>query len=176
MLTYKRVEVLELVAYTDSDLVGCIDDHKLTSGYIFMLAGGTVSWKSAKQKSLSSSTMEAEFNGCYNITKQAIWLRNMVRGLGVVDSIEKPLKLYCDNKAAVFFSKNNKRSLASRLMDMKYLKVRDEVKKGTIDIQHISTDFMVADPITKALPMGVFKRHIFDIGMRDSFDSVNEWE
>ncbi|XP_008385535.1 uncharacterized protein [Malus domestica] len=52
----------------------------------------------------------------------AIWLRNLVRGLNVMDNIEKPLKLYCDNKAAVFFSKNNKRSLANRLMDMKYLK------------------------------------------------------
>ncbi|CAN6704261.1 unnamed protein product [Malus baccata var. baccata] len=90
-------------------------------------------------------------------TKQAIWLRNMVNELSVVDNIEKPLRIYCDNKALVFFSKNNKRSLACRLMDIKYLKVRDEVRKGTLDIQHINTKMMIADPKTKALSMGVFK-------------------
>ncbi|KAB2604291.1 retrotransposon protein [Pyrus ussuriensis x Pyrus communis] len=134
MLTYSYVDKLELVGFTDSDLAGCVDDRKSTNGYIFLLANGAVSWKSAKQKGIASSTMEAEFIGCYAATQQAIWLKNMVRGLEIVDNVDRPLKLYCDNKAAVFFSKNNKRSYASRLMDIKYLKVRDEVKKETIEI------------------------------------------
>ncbi|KAM1873031.1 hypothetical protein ACFX13_006920 [Malus domestica] len=134
MLVYDQVDELELVAYTDSNLAGCIDDRKSTNGYLFLLAGGAISWKSAQQKSIASSTMKAEFIGCYTVTKHVIWLRNMMKGLEIVDNIDRPLKLFCDNKAAVFFSKNNKRSLANRLMDMKYLKVRDEVEKGTIDI------------------------------------------
>ncbi|XP_068309864.1 secreted RxLR effector protein 161-like [Pyrus communis] len=125
MLTYSYVDNLQLVAYIDSDLAGCVDDRKSTNSYIFLLAGGAVSWKSAKQSTIASSTMEAEFIGCYAATKQAIWLRNMVKELRVIDNIEKPLRIYCDNKASVFFSKNNKRSLACRLMvmDIKYLKV-----------------------------------------------------
>ncbi|KAM1237880.1 hypothetical protein ACFX2J_038628 [Malus domestica] len=176
MLVYGQVDELELVAYTDSDLAGCIDDRKSTNGYLFLLAGGVILWKSARQKSIASSTMEAEFIGCYTATKQAIWLRNMIKGLEIVDNIDRPLKLFCDNKAAVFFSKNNKRSLANRLMDMKYLKVRDEVKKGSIDIQHISTTLMVADPMTKALPVGVFKNHVFNMGVKETFEAANEWE
>ena len=58
-----------------------------------------------QEKLIASSTMETEFIGCYTATKQAIWLRNMMRGLNVMDNIEKPLKLYCDNKAAMFFLK-----------------------------------------------------------------------
>ena len=176
MLTYSHVDNLQLVAYTDLDLAGCVDDRKSTNGYIFLLAGGAVSWKSAKQGSIASSTMEAEFIGCYVATQQAIWLRNMVKELRVVDNIERPLRMYCDNKASVFFSKNNKRSLACRLMDIKYLKVRDEVRKGTVDIQNINTEMMTADPMTKALSVGVFKRHVHKMGIRESFDSVNEWE
>ena len=52
--------------------------------------------------------MEAEFIGCYEATSQALWLKNFIFGLRVVDSIEKPIKICCDNLAAVFFSKNNK--------------------------------------------------------------------
>lgn len=76
----------------------------------------------------------------------------------------------------MFFSKNNKGSPACRLMDIKYLKVRDEVRKRTIDIQHISKKLMVADPTRKALPVGVFKRHVFRKGIRETFDLVNGWE
>ncbi|KAM1467715.1 hypothetical protein ACFX2I_032779 [Malus domestica] len=174
MLTYSHVDKLELVGFTDSDLAGCVDDKKSTNSYIFLLANGAVSWKNAKQKGIVSSTMEAKFIGCYAATQQAIWLKHTMKGLEIVDSVERPLKLYCDNKVAVFFSKNKKRSYASRLMDVKYLKVRDEVKKETVEIEYINTSLMVIDLMTKALPVGVFKKHVFNTGVRELFDSVNE--
>ncbi|XP_073041999.1 secreted RxLR effector protein 161-like [Primulina eburnea] len=49
MLMFRRTENLEVIGYSDSDYAGCIDSRKSTSGYIFMLAGGAVSWRSAKQ-------------------------------------------------------------------------------------------------------------------------------
>ncbi|XP_052481206.1 secreted RxLR effector protein 161-like [Gossypium raimondii] len=48
MLTYKRSDLLEVVGYSDSDFAGCQDSRKSTSGYIYLLAGGTISWKSVK--------------------------------------------------------------------------------------------------------------------------------
>ena len=87
-LVYQEVEKLEMVAYSDLDLAGCIDDRKSTSGYVFLLADGAISWKSSKQKVIASSTMEAEFIGCYTATKQAIWLKNLIMGLKVVASVE----------------------------------------------------------------------------------------
>ena len=48
MLMYRRMDNLEIIGYSDSDFDGCVDSHKSTSGYIFMFAGGAVSWKSAK--------------------------------------------------------------------------------------------------------------------------------
>ncbi|RVW42708.1 Retrovirus-related Pol polyprotein from transposon TNT 1-94 [Vitis vinifera] len=65
MLTYRRSSHLEIVGYSDSDFVGCLDNRKSTSGYIFMLAGESVSWKSVKQTFIASSTIEAEFIACY---------------------------------------------------------------------------------------------------------------
>ena len=47
-LTYQRTNILDVVRFCDVDFVGCIDDKKSTMGYIFVMAGGVVSWKSVK--------------------------------------------------------------------------------------------------------------------------------
>ena len=61
-----------------------------------------------KQSIIASSTIEAEFVACYEATSQTLWLRSFIAGLRVVDSISTPLRIYCDNLVAVYFSKNNK--------------------------------------------------------------------
>ena len=66
MLTYNKSDLLEIVGYSDSDFAGCPDSRKSTSCYIFLLAGGAVSWKSSKQKMTAASTMEAELLACYD--------------------------------------------------------------------------------------------------------------
>ena len=105
MLVYRRVDNLEVVGYLDSDFGGCSNDRKSTSGYIFMLAGGAISWKSVKQSLIASSTMYAEFVACYGASSQAVWLRNLILELHVVDFISRPIVIYCDNNAAMFYSK-----------------------------------------------------------------------
>ena len=84
--------------------------------------------------------MEAEFVACFEGTKQAAWLKNFLTDLKIVNSIQKPVKILCDNNSAVFFAKNNRRTSASHLMDVKFLKVREHVKKGVIRVQHICYD------------------------------------
>jgi hypothetical protein len=54
------------------------------------------------------STMEAKFITCYEATTHALWLRNFVCGLKIVDSIARPIKIFFDNRVAILFSKNNK--------------------------------------------------------------------
>jgi len=48
MLTYKKFDHLEVIRYTDSDFVGCMDKRKSTFGYVYLLAGGVISWESEK--------------------------------------------------------------------------------------------------------------------------------
>ena len=79
MLTYKRTDNLEIIGYSDSDYAGCKDTRKSTSGYIFMLSNGLISWKSHKQSLIASSTMEIEYVACYEATCHAIWLKNYLR-------------------------------------------------------------------------------------------------
>lgn len=118
MLTYKRSDNLEVVGYSDADFAGCVDTKKSTLGYIFTLAEGAISWKSSKQSVTASSTMQAEFVACYEATGQAVWLKNFIPGLRVIDNISKPLTLYCDNQPAVLYSSNNKSSSAAKHIDI----------------------------------------------------------
>ena len=111
MLTYQRTNTLEVVGFSYYDYVGYVDDKKSTSSYIFMMDEGVVSWKSVKQTLIASSTMEAKYVACYEDTSHAIWLWNFILASGVVHSISRPLKSFCDNSAIVSFSRNTRRKL-----------------------------------------------------------------
>jgi len=167
MLTYRRSDDLQIVGYSDSDYAG--DDRKSTSGYVFTLAQGAISWKSSKQTIVTaSSTMYAEFIACYEASGQVNWLKKFIPSLKVVDSIDKPLKLYCDNEPAVLYAHNNKSSNAAKHIDIKYYVVKDKIRDHVISLEHISTEKMLADPLTKGLPPNVFREHVAGMGLRES--------
>ncbi|PKU64457.1 Retrovirus-related Pol polyprotein from transposon TNT 1-94 [Dendrobium catenatum] len=174
MLTYQRSDHLEIVGYSDSDFAGCLDSRRSTSGYIFMLAGGAISWKSVKQTLIASSTMEAEFIACYEASNQGIWLGNFITGLHIVDGIERPLKINCDNKAAELYSKNNRSSSKSKNIDINFLVVKERVQSSQISIEHITTNFMIANPLTKELSPKVFYEHVARMGVI-CFDDMLTW-
>ncbi|XP_052736599.1 secreted RxLR effector protein 161-like [Vigna angularis] len=152
MLTYRRSNHLEMVGYSDSDYAGCMDSRKSIFGYVYLLAEGAIFWKNAKQSVIATSTMEAEFVACFEATIHPLWLRNFVSRLGIIDSIARPIRIYCDNSVVVFFSKNDKYSKGAKHMDLKYLSIKEEVQKHRVLIEHIGTDLMIADPLTKGLP------------------------
>ena len=133
------------------------DDRKFTSGYIFTLAGGAISWKSSKQTVTTSSTMYAEFIACYEATGQVNWLKKFMPGLKVIDDIHKPLKLYYDNNPAVYYAHNNKLSGTAKHIDIKFYVVKDKVRDHIISLEYIRTEKMLADPLTKGLPFSVFR-------------------
>ncbi|XP_050939366.1 secreted RxLR effector protein 161-like [Cucumis melo] len=86
MLAYKRSDHLEVIGYSDSDFVGCVDTRKSSFGYLFLLAEGAISWKSVKQSTIAASIMEAEFVACFEATVHGLLLRNFISGLGIVDN------------------------------------------------------------------------------------------
>ena len=102
---------------------------------------------------------------CFEAIVQAKWLRNFILGLGIVDSIARPMKIYCDNSAAVFFNKNDKYSKGAKHMELKYFAVKEEVQKQRVSIEHISTNIMIADPLTKGLLPKTFTSHVERVGL-----------
>jgi hypothetical protein len=168
MLTYKRTNNLEIIGYTNANFAGCADSQTSTSGYVFTLVSGAISWRSCKQTITTSSTMYAKFIACYEAVGQAVWLKNFIPVLRVVDNISMPLTLYYDNKTVVFFSHNNKSSGVAKHIGLKYLVVRERVHDHTINLKHISTKKMLVDPLTKGLPPNIFQKHAVDMGLLES--------
>ena len=143
---------------------------KSTSGCIYLLASGAISWKSAKQSLIASSTMAAEFITCYEASNHGIWLRNFVTGLRIVDGVERPLKLFCDNKSAVLYSNNNRSSTKSKHINIKFLVIKERFQSGKLSIEHIGTNSMVADPLTKGVAPKVFHEHTAHMGVMSAKD------
>ena len=99
---------------------------------------------------------------------QAIWLRNLIKELTVFDFMDRPIQLYCDNNSAMLFVNNNR-----SLKGSNYLTIKEKVQTGDIAVEHISTDDMIADPLTKGLRPCVFDRHVINMGLGVSWDTVN---
>ena len=78
--------------------------------------------------------MATDFVACYEASNQRIWLQNFVTRLRTLDGIERPLKLFCDNKSAILYSNNNRSSTKSKFIDIKFLVVKERVQSGLIYI------------------------------------------
>jgi hypothetical protein len=129
---------------------------------------GAISWKSSKQTVTASSMMYAKFVACYEATGQVKWLKKFVPRLKVVDSIQRPLKMYCDNEPAVFYAHNNKSSGATKHIDIKFYIVKERIHDHTISLEHVRTKKIPADPLTKGLPPNVFEEHLAGMGLQES--------
>lgn len=116
---------------------------------VFIFAVRAVAWRSVKQQYVLTSTMQAEFLAIYEATSMAMWLKNFMSMLKVIDSIQRPIQLWNNNSAAVYFAKGNKR-FGMRHLKLKFLSGKEKIQDGQKVLNHIGTDSMIADPLNKA--------------------------
>ena len=88
-----------------------------------------------------------------------------------MDGIERPLKLFCDNKLIVLYSNNNKSSSKLKHIDIKFLVIKERIQSDQISIEHVRTNFIVADSLIKDLSPKVFHEHTVHMGIV-SFDDI----
>ena len=131
-LFYKKGEKLELFGFTDSDYAGDQDDRRSTSGYVFMLATGVVSWSSKKQQIVSLSTSEVEFIAAIACACQAIWLRRILEELQFMQV--EATTVFCDNNSIIKLSRNPVLHERSKHIDVKYYFLRDLNNVETIKL------------------------------------------
>lgn len=141
----------KLVAYTDSDWAGDVEDRRSQSGSVLTLAGGAVTWKSKKQPTVSLSTMEAEYIALSEVSKEIIYLKRLLIHMQFNRFVESPVCVFCDNQSAIELAKNAVYHKRSKHIDIKFHFTRELVEKKEIKIVYLRTDFMLADIFTKAL-------------------------
>ena len=130
MLKYQKLEDGSLVGHSDADWAGDSDDRHSTSGNLFLMAGGAVSWLSKKQAIVALSTSEAEYVA---LSLEAVWLRSLLSDLGV--SLDEPTALMEDNQGAIAIAKNPIAHSRIKHIDIRYHYIREAIHKGTIIIE-----------------------------------------
>jgi transposase InsO family protein len=140
---------LALVGFCDADWAGDATDRRSTTGYVFMLGGGAISWNSKKQPTIALSTTEAEYMAISQCTREAIWLRQLMSDVGLEQ--KKATLIMCDNQGAIALMKNPIHHSRSKHIDIQHHFIREKVEVEVIEMKYISTEHMVADVLTKAL-------------------------
>ncbi|CAL2237913.1 unnamed protein product [Prunus armeniaca] len=153
---YKRGGDGKLLAFTDSDYAGDMEDRKSTSGYVFLLSSGVVSWSLKKQPIVTLSTTEAEFVAAAVCACQAIWMKIVLKELGHNDEVCTHIK--CDNSSTIKLSKNLVMHGHSKHTDVRYHFLRNLTKEGSMALVHCGSFDHVADVMTKPLKVDVFQK------------------
>jgi hypothetical protein len=162
--SYGRLEV-GLCGFSDSDYAGDPEDRLSTYGYIFTLYRGPISWTSKKQRSVSTSTTEAEYVALCQAGKQAVWSRGLLRELGHTDLLESKftVPISCDNEAAIRLAENPENHARSKHIDVQFHYIRQLVAYNYIRIDFCPSTHMVADVLTKPLSKRLFGNCIREI-------------
>lgn len=161
-ITYSKSKPV-LEAYCDADYAGDVDSRKSTSGFVFLMHGGAMSWGSHLQTVVAASTTEAEFIAAASATKEALWLHSLLKALGrPVATID----IKCDNQGAIKVMKHPIASKRTKHIDVAYKFACFYVRRGDVAFQYCATAVMVADIMTKPLPQAKFEFCRSNMGMR----------
>ncbi|SLM35631.1 gag polymerase env protein [Lasallia pustulata] len=133
----------------------CNSYLRSTSGYLFNIGSGSISWSSKRQPTVSLSSCEAEYQGQTQATKEAMWLRRLLNEL--VDQGEPNATIiYGDNQGALALAKNPTQHRRTKHIDIQHHFVRENQAAGEVDLRYVPTAEQLADGLIKALPGEAF--------------------
>lgn len=145
----------ELYGYCDADYAGDLGNRRSTSGALFTLHNGPVSWFSRRQSCVALSTTESEFISAAEGAKEAIWLKRFHSELGARISA---MPLRCDNQGAIALIHDPVFHQRTKHIDVRFFFVREAQEQKKVDISYIESENQLADIFTKALAAPRFEK------------------
>lgn len=139
-----------------------MDQRKSTTGYIFTLYGGAISWACRRQSTVALSSTEAEYMATVAAIQEGIWLEALHNA---IFNQWKEIRIFCDNKGAMQVLNNNSYSSRTKHIDIKIKFIREHIEKKEIELEYVSTTDMPADILTKGVPAHKIKGHLPNIGI-----------
>nr|GEV77297.1 copia protein [Tanacetum cinerariifolium] len=146
-LWYSKDYWFKLIAYSDTDLAGCNDDCKSTSGGIQFLGDKLDSWSSKKQDCTSMSTAEAEYVSLSACCAQVIWMRTQLLDY---ECWYTKILIYCDSQSTTAISCNPIQHSRTKHISIRYHFIKKHVKKCTNELYFVRTDYQLVDLFTKS--------------------------
>nr|GEY36925.1 retrovirus-related Pol polyprotein from transposon TNT 1-94 [Tanacetum cinerariifolium] len=117
----------------------------------------------ALKQSTAISITEAEYIAMSGCCAQILWMRSQLTDYGF-DFNKIPL--YCDNRSAIALCCNNVQYFRSKHIDIRHHFIREQVKRGVVELYFVMTDYQLADIFTKALSRQRFEFILPHLGMK----------
>ena len=160
---YERGHSSQVSGFCDSDYAGDVDTMRSTAGYIFLLAGGAISWSSKRQAIVALSSTEAEYMAATHASKEALWLKRFIGELGTNQS---PVKILCDNQSALKLMKNPQYHARTKHISVQFHFIRELIEEGEIEFHFVGTNMQCADFLTKGVTREKLELFTFEVGLR----------
>lgn len=142
-------ETQKLVGFSDADWAGDVTTRRSTTGYVFLYAGGAISWCSRLQHCVTLSSMESEYVALGEATQEAAWLRRLFADMG--EKLDGPTCIMEDNQGCIQFVQSDRISRRSKHIETKEKYIRELCDQGIIHLEYCPTENMAADLLTKPL-------------------------
>ncbi len=152
-----------LIGFCDSDWATDANDRRSVSGFVFMMFGGAVSWKSQRQHTIALSTVEAEYIALSSASTEAQWWRPLLSDLGV--DMKEPTVVRSDSAGAIALSKNPQHHSRTKHIDIRHHHIRQLQEENVLKVVHIAGEVNPADVFTKALERVKHERAVAAIGI-----------
>ena len=162
-----RGDLKFLTGYSDADWAGDRNTRRSTSGYIFNVGSGAISWSSKQQPTVALSTCEAEYIGQTHAAKEAIWLKALIDQLNPENSSPMATIIYGDNQGAIALAKNPQFHARTKHIDIQHHFIREKINEGKIELKYVPTAEQVADGLTKALCKDKFLAFRHALGLEE---------
>ena len=140
-----------LEGYTDASWISNTEDNSSTSGWVFLLGGGAISWASKKQTCITSSTMESEFVALAAAGKEAEWLKNLLLEIPLWPKPIAPISIRCDSAATLAKAYSQMYNGKSRHLGVRHSMIRELIMNGVVSIEFVRSQQNLADHLTKGL-------------------------
>jgi hypothetical protein len=138
-----------LVGFTNSDWVGDPDHQKSTTGYVFRVSSGPVTWACKKQQDIALSSAESEYQAMVNASQEALWLRQILSEFGFQH--QHPTSLWCDNQSAIKLIKDTVQHRHRIHIELHMHFIRNLIHDQVIEVLFCPTEYQVEDIFTKSL-------------------------
>eukprot|EP00253_Pinus_taeda_P033813 PITA_33813 len=145
------------------DFAGDLDKRRSTSGYVFTLAGGAISWMSKLQNIVALSTTEAEYIAASHSCKDAVWLKGL---LGEFGRLQDNIRLLCDSQSAIHLATNLAYHSKSKHIPIKYHFVRQVITERGVSLEKVHTKENCADMFTKPVLLEKIRWCLASLGLQ----------
>ena len=139
------------------------DGYKSTSGYVFIVGDGAITWRSKKQATIALSSTEAEYVALSEAGREACWLRNLYDELGYTQPA--PTLIMGDNDSSIAMARNPQFHKRSKHIATRWHWVRELVEQGVVTIESCRDPEQTADVLTKPLPRPKHQKHTIEMGV-----------